>query len=1045
MRKLLIAIGLLILVLVGAALVAPSFIDWNRYRGEIAARVGAATGRELTIAGNVGFSVLPAPALSVADLRLANLPGAATPDMLRLQRLELRVALLPLLRGDIRVTHVTLVEPVVALERLADGRANWELAPRAKPPDGRAPAAGDGGGIGLPDVRIDSIAIERGTLTYRDAASGMAERVEAINLRASLDSLQGPLAARGDFRTRDLPVAFDLALGAFAAERAAPLKLALDLAGGAAKARFAGAVGPFGPAARLTGEANAEVADLAVLAARLGAGDVPALLAQPLAVQGKLDAGAEKAALDDMRLSFADASATGAINAAFGARPRIDAALQVNRLDLDRLLAAVPAPAERGGGGAGAPAPAGVPATPAPAKFALPTGFDATLDLGVAALVLRDGIIQQFRANAALAGGVLNLQRLGALFPGGSDVNISGRLAPANGEPRFGGRIEAASDNLRALLAWAGVDMAGRLPPERLRNLQLGAALTADTQTIGVSGLDLRLDASRVTGAGAYALRARPSFSLDLSVDRLNLDAYIPAAPPAEAKAAPAAGAPAAAAAAAADPWRGLRAFDANARLRVAQLTWHQTAAEAVEIDAALLNGKVTVKRAAVGSMAGATASLAGTVDASAAAPAFALDLKASGSDLTRTVRALGYDFRPAATNLGGFRLAAAIGGTAARLAVENLKATLGPANVEGRLGLALDAPRPKLTANLAASEVLLDLFLPAAAAAARPAAAPGRAAAAPVPTPAPGGRWSREPIDLTMLLLFDADVSLAARGLELRGYNFREPKLVLALADGTLDISQLQGRLFGGSVDLKGNLVAAAPPRAALDLTLSGADLRQALVTALGIDRVSGRFGMRGKFETRGSSEHDLVNALAGNAAVEASDGVVQGIDLRRLSDQLKRLDQVVDFVALLAGTMSGGQTRFTRASGTWRVERGVARSDDTRVDLEAAEGTLVGTIDLPNWQMDLVSRMRLTEHPNAPPVGVDLKGPIDQPVRDVKTRELERWMAERVGTGVMRRLLRDRGAEPAPTQPQAPTQPAPVSPAERLLRGILEGAPRR
>jgi hypothetical protein len=82
---------------------------------------------------------------------------------------------------------------------------------------------------------------------------------------------------------------------------------------------------------------------------------------------------------------------------------------------------------------------------------------------------------------------------------------------------------------------------------------------------------------------------------------------------------------------------------------------------------------------------------------------------------------------------------------------------------------------------------------------------------------------------------------------------------------------------------------------------------------------------------------------------------------------------------------------------------------------------------------------------------VGLDLTGPLDNPRRDVKTAELEQFLAQRgVGT-LLRRLLprdaqpqqRPSGAAPAPqTQPQQQQQqqqqqqrPRP----EDILRGIL------
>ena len=51
MKKLLIGILAVLLLVVGAVLVIPSLIDWNTYKAEIAARIGAATGRAVTLDG----------------------------------------------------------------------------------------------------------------------------------------------------------------------------------------------------------------------------------------------------------------------------------------------------------------------------------------------------------------------------------------------------------------------------------------------------------------------------------------------------------------------------------------------------------------------------------------------------------------------------------------------------------------------------------------------------------------------------------------------------------------------------------------------------------------------------------------------------------------------------------------------------------------------------------------------------------------------------------------------------------------------------------
>ena len=61
MRKILIGVAVVVVGLVAAVLVVPSFIDWNGYKPEIQAAAERATGRQLRLDGDIGLSVLPSP------------------------------------------------------------------------------------------------------------------------------------------------------------------------------------------------------------------------------------------------------------------------------------------------------------------------------------------------------------------------------------------------------------------------------------------------------------------------------------------------------------------------------------------------------------------------------------------------------------------------------------------------------------------------------------------------------------------------------------------------------------------------------------------------------------------------------------------------------------------------------------------------------------------------------------------------------------------------------------------------------------------------
>ena len=159
---------LVFLALAAAALfLVPSFLDWEGFKPEITERIEAITGRTLAIDGPLKVSILPTPKIEATDLRLANVPGAASPDMVRIKSLDLRLALGPLLGGKIAVTGLALDEPVIELQRLAESSPNWlfESAP--------GPAAeGDDAGeavTGLALTRLDSATITNGTIVYRHA------------------------------------------------------------------------------------------------------------------------------------------------------------------------------------------------------------------------------------------------------------------------------------------------------------------------------------------------------------------------------------------------------------------------------------------------------------------------------------------------------------------------------------------------------------------------------------------------------------------------------------------------------------------------------------------------------------------------------------------------------------------------------------------------------------------------------------------------------------------------------------------------------------
>jgi uncharacterized protein involved in outer membrane biogenesis len=102
-------------------------LDLSAWRPEIRAAVKQATGREVSIDGEIEVDLLPLPTLHAGGLKLSNAAWGSRETMLTAGRIEMSVQLVPLMFGDFRVRSMSFDDADLLLETNADGQANWEF------------------------------------------------------------------------------------------------------------------------------------------------------------------------------------------------------------------------------------------------------------------------------------------------------------------------------------------------------------------------------------------------------------------------------------------------------------------------------------------------------------------------------------------------------------------------------------------------------------------------------------------------------------------------------------------------------------------------------------------------------------------------------------------------------------------------------------------------------------------------------------------------------------------------------------------------------
>ncbi|HVJ39851.1 MAG TPA: AsmA family protein [Dongiaceae bacterium] len=670
-----IAAGVVAAVIV-IALVAPMFVPLNSYKGLIAEKAKAATGRDLTIDGDISLSLLPMPSVSVAGIKFGNAAGGSTPDMATLDKARVKIALLPLLGGKIEISEIVLEKPVIVLEKLKDGSANWQIKPAGAPAASGAaapaspPSAAPSTGM---NIAVDGASIQDGTIIYRDATSGSEQKIENLNVDLTMDSLQGPFAASGGVTAVGMPLGFNVKLGRLDSTTPMPVDASLSVSEANATIAFKGTADPAAAndpqktivVGKLSGKGDSVAKILALLPGADKSAAQPPLLSQAFSIDGDVSAGSAAATVKDLALQLGDLSAKAAVAANYAKDVAVQANIAVGRIDLDKLL---PAGGSSANQAAAAPASGAKPA----ASFSLPGGITAGADVTVQQIVMQGQPIDNTKLSLQLANSQLTIKSLTAQLPGATGLGASGVLYADQGQPAFTGGVNVNAGNLRGLIDAFAKGAVDSVPGDRLRSLALTSKIGFKNNQLDVTQLNGQLDQSTIQGSASIALpdgkaRQQMGFGLGLAIDKLNLDGYLPKGKaPATASTASTDKASADNKAATANPLKSLAPFgnmNANIDAKIGSLTMNQQQVNGLHLLIASGGGVVDIKDLSVADFIGGKGTVSGKLSDLNANPHFDATYNVTAKEASNVMQMAGAGNAQAA-KLGALTLNGKAGGT---------------------------------------------------------------------------------------------------------------------------------------------------------------------------------------------------------------------------------------------------------------------------------------------------------------------------------------------------------------------------------------------
>jgi hypothetical protein len=251
---------------------------------------------------------------------------------------------------------------------------------------------------------------------------------------------------------------------------------------------------------------------------------------------------------------------------------------------------------------------------------------------------------------------------------------------------------------------------------------------------------------------------------------------------------------------------------------------------------------------------------------------------------------------------------------------------------------------------------------------------------------------WPARGFALEALGNAEGDIKFEANTLSLGApFQVQDATLAAKVGEQSLTITDLQGRLFGGSFAANGTLVpkgAGAELKAHAELAAGRMDqLSQALA---GRVLAKGPFTFVMDVSGEGLSPPGLVAGLSGDGALFLDPGALQALSpepLKRVATETNRTkklkldkDQIAARMTALQETLTKGTYAYGATALSFGIKNGTLKLDPSALGGKGAETTINGYVELASLRVDSEWEMRLKDARDAdmPPVNLVFAGSL-------------------------------------------------------------------
>jgi AsmA protein len=185
-KYLIISVVVLLVIFIAGAVVLVTTFDPNDYKEQIVSAAKEATGRDLTLSGDLGFTFFPKLGVKLGQASLSNAKGFGEQTFASVDKVSVSVDLLALLKAEVKADTIELKGLNVNLQKNKNGKTNWDdLAGSSSDTSAKKESKESGTSSAAPALGLEvaGIRITESQIVFDDQQAGNKITLNPIDIK----------------------------------------------------------------------------------------------------------------------------------------------------------------------------------------------------------------------------------------------------------------------------------------------------------------------------------------------------------------------------------------------------------------------------------------------------------------------------------------------------------------------------------------------------------------------------------------------------------------------------------------------------------------------------------------------------------------------------------------------------------------------------------------------------------------------------------------------------------------------------------------------